>query len=117
MNHEILGYYSLSNYSLRTSLFATTEAKHLHGVKYPDLPLHLLGRLAVDISLQGKGVGRFLLQAAINAAKQSSELSASVGLVTQPIDDRARDFYLKSGFQPLGDGTLMFISMKAIASA
>ncbi len=109
------GYYSLSNYSLKTDLFVSNPTLKLRGVQYPDIPLHLLGRLAVDIRYRGTGMGKYLLQSAMSRAYDSAQISASVGLITQPIDQNAQNFYSKWGFQPLGTGVLWFLSMKSIA--
>lgn len=68
-----------------------------------DVPVVLLGRLAVDRSFQGKGLGAFLLIDALRRALYISEQVGIRAVEVDAIDDAARRFYLKFGFRSLLD--------------
>ncbi len=62
-----------------------------------------MGRLAVDLSMQGQGLGRYLL---VDAMKRVQAAAASVGvyaLLVDAKDDAAKNFYKKYGFLELRD--------------
>ena len=61
--------------------------------KYPLVPATLLGRLAVDAHLRGKGAGEHLLMDALRRALQASREVASVAVVVEAKDDAAVAFY------------------------
>jgi len=60
----------------------------------------VLGRLAVDLSDQGCGLGRALLQDALLRAEQASEVIGVRVVMVQAINQQARDFYLRFRFTP-----------------
>lgn len=94
----IKGYYTLSNSS----------------IPFDNLPLTLIGRLAVDKIYQGQGIGKILL---VDALKRSYELSKQIGsfaVIVDPLDKDAELFYLKYGFIKLPDSGKMFLTMKTI---
>lgn len=67
----------------------------------PDpVPMALLGRLAVDSSAKGFGVGAGLLQDALLRVWQASELLGVRGVVVDALDDSAARFYQHFGFRP-----------------
>jgi GNAT superfamily N-acetyltransferase len=77
----------------------------------PDpIPIGVLGRLAVAKTMQGKGVGAFLLQSAIRRALLGAEHLGLVGVLVHALDERAKAFYLHYGFQvsPIRPLTLAF---------
>jgi GNAT superfamily N-acetyltransferase len=109
----ILGYYTLSAYSVRAAELPEAIAKRLP--RYPLLPATLLGRLAVDASCRGLGLGRFLLMDALHRSWRNTSEVASVGVVVDALDERARAFYLHHEFQPLADHPAkLFLSMVTI---
>ena len=78
----------------------TAEAK---GLPRLDVPVVLIGKLAVDRSVQGQGLGALLL---VDALRRSLQISEQVGIgavEVDAIDDAARNFYLKFGFRSLLD--------------
>jgi len=109
----VKGYYTLSNESLNRD-----EAPEVYKNKIPknyNVPVTLLGRLARDITMKGKGTGEFLLMDAIRRCYYISQKSiASMAVVVDPINKNAVDFYAKYGFILLPDSGKMFISMKTI---
>jgi GNAT superfamily N-acetyltransferase len=91
----ILGYYTLSAASVELSDLSPSQAKKL---PYQVLPALLIGRLAVQAALQGQGLGRRLLNAALaHSLSLRSQLGVYAVLV-DPIHDAARAWYLKAGF-------------------
>jgi GNAT superfamily N-acetyltransferase len=116
IDHEtnlIKGYYTLSNNSIPQKFIPKKFQKRLPKT-YSYLPTTLLGRLAVDIRFQGKGIGKLLL---IDALIRSYELSKSIGsfaVIVDPLDKDAEMFYNKYGFIELPDSGKMFLPMNTI---
>lgn len=112
-NPRILGYYTLSSRHLEYDSLAAREAKGLPRI---DVPVVLLGRLAVDASARGQGLGRFLLMNALSRAAHLAERLGIQAVEVDAIDDDAKRFYLKYGFVPLQDDQRhLYLSMKTIA--
>jgi predicted GNAT family N-acyltransferase len=105
---KILGYYTLSNASVPLINFPEPERRNLP--KYRDVPAIRLGRLAVDISAQGKGVGVKMLGNAF--IRCMSNVSAWAVMVVDAKDAKARSFYLKYGFLSLADDELRLYAMR-----
>ena len=111
----IKGYYTLSNDTLSRNGIPENLLKKLPP-SYANLPVTLLGRLAVDKSFQGQGFGSLLLMDALKRSYNTAVSSVgSMAVVVDPIDQKARDFYLKYGFIDLPDSGRMFIPMGTIA--
>ncbi len=94
---NVLGYYAISTHGVGREDLPDDQAK---GLPRSDVPVILLGRLAVDRSAQGSGLGSLLL---IDALRRVEVLSEQVGIravEVNAIDDAARNFYLKFGFVP-----------------
>ena len=69
------------------------------GMPRHPIPAVLLARLAVDRSVQGRGLGAFLLRDAMaRTLAAAAELGIRVMLV-HALDESARDFYLHHGFE------------------
>lgn len=110
---KISGYYTLSSNSISHDLIPDSFKKKLPKL-YLFLPTILLGRLAVDRSFQGKGLGKILL---IDSLKRCLETSDSIGafaVIVDPLDPEAEGFYKKYGFIKLTDSGKMFLPMKTI---
>jgi predicted N-acetyltransferase YhbS len=94
---RVVGYYCLSGHSVaRESVGGGWLARNTPN----PIPVVLLGRLAVDLSHQGTGLGWSLLRHAI---EQSLVAGGTVGLralVVDPIDASAARFYGHFGFKP-----------------
>jgi GNAT superfamily N-acetyltransferase len=96
----VLGYYAISSHRVSHEALPVEQSK---GLPHLDLPVVLLGRLAVDRSVQGKGLGALLL---VDALRRAEFLAEHVGIRTvevDAIDNAARGFYLKFGFTALLD--------------
>ncbi len=109
----IQGYYTLSNNSIPLSCFPEPIKRKLPQ-SYDSIPTTLLGRLAVDKNVKGKGFGKILL---IDALRRSYELSKEIGsfaVVVDPIDKEADLFYERYDFIKLPDSEKMFIAIKTL---
>jgi GNAT superfamily N-acetyltransferase len=109
----IAGYYTLSSNSISNDLIPDTFRNKLPK-SYISVPTILLGRLAVDKTYQGKGMGKTLL---IEALKRCNDIADSIGafaVIVDPLDKAAERFYEKYGFIKLPDSGKMFLPMKTI---
>ena len=78
-------------------------------------PIVLLGRLAVDQSTQGRGLGARLLIDALRRAQLVADQLGIYAVAVEAINDRAQHFYLKFGFKPLRDDRLhLYLPLKVI---
>jgi GNAT superfamily N-acetyltransferase len=93
---RVLGYYTLSALSIDVGAWPEDVARTLP--RYPFIPATLMGRLAVDRSLRGKGAGEHLLMDALRRALVASREVASVAVVVDAKDDNAVSFYRRYGF-------------------
>lgn len=65
------------------------------------IPVILLGQLAVDRRYQGQGFARQFLAYAVRTCLELSREVGCFGVLTYPIDDDVRAFYRKFGFEEL----------------
>lgn len=109
----VLGYYTLCSSSVLIDSIPHEVSKKLP--RYPLIPVTLLGRLAIDIKLQGQGFGALLLtDALIRAGRLSNELG-SMAVIVDSLNSKATDFYEKFGFQKFIDKTnKLFLPMSVI---
>ncbi|HEX9809753.1 MAG TPA: GNAT family N-acetyltransferase [Alphaproteobacteria bacterium] len=93
---RVIGYYALA-----TSAVAQAEATGRTRRNMPDpVPVMVLGRLAVDSSYQGRGLGRALLRDAILRTMQAADIAGIRAMLVHAISEDARRFYERCGFQP-----------------
>ncbi|MCD4774181.1 MAG: GNAT family N-acetyltransferase [Bacteroidales bacterium] len=112
---NIKGYYTLSNTGISRDILPV-ELANKFPKSYTNLPATLLGRLAVDKSVIGKGYGEFLLMDAITKCFEVSKSEiGSIAIFVDPIDKQAIQFYEKYGFILLPDSGKMFLAMKTIS--
>ncbi len=94
----ILGYYTLSNYTVELAELPADLARKLP--RYPRLPATLIGRLARDDRF--RGAGALLLVDALTRAYAQTKVSGSLAVVAEAKDETALRFYKKHGFLQLG---------------
>lgn len=93
---RVIGYHALTVASV-THRDATPRATR--GMPRHPIPAVLLARLAVDESVQGRGVGAWLLRdAMLRTIAAADELGIRV-LLVHAIDGSARAFYERHGFE------------------
>lgn len=82
------------------------------------VPLLLIGRLAVDAQWQGRGLGSALLADALRRCLAVSQIAGVRGIVAHAIDETAVTFYKRHGFvrSPLGE-RVMLMPIEAVRSA
>lgn len=86
-------------YALASSAVAVVEATGRFRRNMPDpIPVVVLGRLVVDQSFQGKGVGRALVRDAGYRVIQASDIIGIRGLLVQALSAEAKAFYEHIGF-------------------
>ena len=112
---RVLGFYTLSPGSIE---YARTPAVVRKGLGRYEVPIYRLGRIAVDLSVQGRGLGGGLLLA---AGRRCVAVAAEVGGVALLIDaksDRAATWYESYGAMRLADAPLtLLLPLKTIAAA
>lgn len=112
-NDIVKGYYTLSANSIKREEFSDDLVKKLPP-SYSELPTILLGRLAIDESIKGKGYGEKILLDALNRSLRISESMGSIAVVVDPIDEIAQNFYSQYGFILLPTSGKMILPMKTI---
>ncbi|MGA7178243.1 MAG: GNAT family N-acetyltransferase [Thiobacillaceae bacterium] len=110
---RVLGYYTLSSSAVDMQNLPSDLAKKLP--RYPYMPVTLLGRLAVDLSLKGRGQGEFLLMDALNRSWQAAKQIGAMAVLVDAKDAEAKAFYEHFGFIPLHSRpTRLFLAMKTV---
>jgi ribosomal protein S18 acetylase RimI-like enzyme len=96
---RIAGYYTLASASLLLADLPASTGKKLP--RYPTVPAVRMGRLAVDQTLKGQGLGGALLADALDRAARSE--IAAYALMVDAKDEAAAAFYRHHGFIALSD--------------
>lgn len=92
---------SLPTYALASGAVAARAATGRFRRNMLDpIPVVLLGRLAVDLQYQGRGLSRALLQDAGRRVLSAADTIGIRGLLVQALDDAARELYEHLGFDP-----------------
>ncbi len=102
---RIRGFYALTACEVLTEELPPDLAKNLPR----RIPGIRLGRLAVDRSVQGQGLGELLLVDAIARARRVLEHVGVHALFVDAKDERAAAFYRKYGFRPLPSDPLRLV--------
>jgi GNAT superfamily N-acetyltransferase len=103
---RVLGYYAISPGALE---FAHVPAEITRRLGRYEVPVYRLGRLAVSLSVQGRGLGaELLLSAGVRALGVASEVGG-VALAIDAEDERAAVWYGRFGAMRLLDDPLKLI--------
>lgn len=102
---RVVGYYSLS----AASMLRDTATSRVRRNMPEPIPVVLIGRLAVDKTWQGRGLGADLLQDAVLRIVAAAELVGVRAILVHAISEGAKAFYEKHGFRasPAEPMTLM----------
>lgn len=106
----------LAYYALALSAITTDEATGRFRRNMPDpIPVVVLGRLAVDLTLHGQGVGRALVRDACMRVVQAADTIGIRGVLVHALTESAKVFYEKLGFKPSGlDPLILTITLADI---
>lgn len=111
---RVIGYYTLSSFSINLEQLPEDMARKLPG--YP-VPAALIGRLAVNLDDQRHGVGRMLLADAVKRVSGVSREIAFYTMIVDAIDENARHFYENFGFTLLPDEEKrLFLPLKSFSA-
>jgi GNAT superfamily N-acetyltransferase len=112
---QVLGYYSISPGAVE---FARVPARLTKRLGRYEVPIFRLGRLAVGLSVQGRGLGGELL---LSAGARALAVAAEVGGVALAIDAKAAKaayWYAQFGAVPLLDDPLkLILPLSTVAEA
>jgi len=91
----------LAYYALASSAVVMNAAPGRFRRNMPEpIPVVVLGRLAVDQSLQGKGMGRALVKDAGQRVFQAADAIGIRGVLVHALSPEAKAFYERLGFEP-----------------
>jgi len=111
---RIVGYFTLCAFTLSQN--TVPEAARKHVPRYPLVRATLIGRLAVDKTNQGRGMGAVLLARALRMAYENTSVVGSSMIVVDAMDERAACFYEAHGFIRLVDSMRLVLPMRTTAS-
>lgn len=94
---KVAGYYCLASGALALS----DAPGHIRRNMPDPVPMAILGRLAVDQSWKGKGLGVALLQDAVTRTMEAGGILGIRGLLVHSISVEAKAFYENHGFTAL----------------
>ncbi len=94
---QIIGFVSLSTAQIERAFLPRPQQRN----KPDPVPAALLGQLAVHKDHQGRGHARSLLLFALKTSMRLAQEVGCFGVVTHPVDQAARSFYARWGFQDL----------------
>jgi len=83
----------------------------------PDpVPVMVIGRLAIDLQSQGRGIGSALLRDAVLRTVQAAEIAGIRAILVHAISESAKRFYERSGLipSPVDQMTLMITIAEAV---
>jgi len=112
---KVIGFYSISPGAIE---FARVPARLTRKLGRYEVPVFRLGRLAVDRSVQGHGLGGELLLAAGERALAVATEVGGVALAIDAKDDRAARWYERFGALALLDDPLkLILPLSVVADA
>lgn len=110
---EVLGYYTLAASIIDVADIAAGLARKLP--RYPQLPVTLVGRLAVHERLNGQGCGALLLVDALHRSLTHAAEIAAMAVVVDAKNDAAVSFYRRFDFLPMQrSARRMYLPMKTV---
>lgn len=123
--NDVLGYFTLSAHSLETAAVSKDHralSRQNRGIvgAHDNLPAHLLGKFALDGSLQGQGLGVLLMACVYDRYLQSAHSGGSKLLVLHTREPGLLAYYTKQyGFvaasgQPTGGLTAMYKTREGV---
>ena len=96
---RVVGFYTLSSMSIDIGELPDSLSTRLP--RYPVIPAILIGRLALDRSFHGQGLGEHLLLDALHRWSMQAHIIAAAAVVVEAKNPKAAHFYAHYGFTPL----------------
>jgi GNAT superfamily N-acetyltransferase len=113
-NERVIAYYVLAFSSVDGS---SATGRFRRNMPNP-VPVVILGRLAIDLAYQNKGIGRALVRDAGLRVIQAADTIGIRGLLVQAISIKAKDFYTQLGFEPsLIDPMTLMVTLDDLKAA
>lgn len=110
----VRGFYTLSASIIPVGELPPDMMKKLP--RYGQLPVTLLGRLAVDKTAKGQGVGEFLLVDALRRSLEGAQHIGAMAVIVDAKDSQAEAFYRHFDFLPFQQTPMrLFLPMAQIA--
>ena len=110
---RVLGFYTLSPASLD---YARTPALLKKGLARYEVPVFRLGRLGVDRTVQGRGLGGALLLRATHRCIRVAHEVGGVALLIDAKNERAANWYRTYGALALDDAPLSLVLPFAVSA-
>ena len=95
-SQKVVGYYALATGSVERAIAPKLIARNMPEL----LPVMVLGRLAVDSSMQGRRLGSALLKDALLRTLRVSRDAGISAVLVHAISEEAVRFYQRYGFRP-----------------
>jgi GNAT superfamily N-acetyltransferase len=93
---RVVGYHALTAAGLERD---SATARIVKGMPQYPIPVVLLARLAVDLSVAGRGLGAWLLRDAMMRTLAAAETIGVRAMLVHAIDEDAAAFYLRHGLE------------------
>lgn len=100
---DIVGFYSLAFGAVYQS---DAPPLIVRGMGKYQIPVMVLGRLAVSLKAQGMGVGKALLKDAVMRTMNAADIAGLRAIIVHAKDKLSQEFYLKYGFIPAPNNPL-----------
>ena len=103
----------MAYYAIASGVVTSNEATGRLRRNMPDpIPVVVLGRLGVDSTVRGQGLGRALVRDAAMRILQAADVIGIRGMTVQALSDDAKVFYEHMGFEasPIAPNLLMITS-------
>ncbi len=112
VGRRVVGYYALA-----VGAVAHADSPGRVRRNMPDpVPVMVIGRLAIDLQSQGRGIGSALLRDAVLRTVQAAEIAGIRAILVHAISESAKRFYERSGLipSPVDQMTLMITIAEAV---
>jgi GNAT superfamily N-acetyltransferase len=117
-SNQILGYYSLSAHSIDIQSLPESDRKRMP--HFPTIPAIYLSIIAVDVTVQKRGLGQFLMADVLKVCVSVADKIGSHFIVLDAINEDAARMYRRVGFHDLPTPehkTRMLMSMAKVRKA
>ena len=111
---RVVGYYALASGAVSVDAAPGRFKRNM-----PDpIPVVILGRLAVNQSLHGQGLGRALAQDAARRVLNAADTIGIRGILVHALSQSAKAFYERAGFDPSPlDPMLLMVTLADLRAA